>query len=350
MSNVVHMPQQSKVHDEAGDWLSKLDRGISGVEEQSFQAWICADQAHYDTFMSMSKIWDGMDDLSRLSDIFPDELKQSTPHWGQRFAIASCAIFALVLINVFVGYDSKMFNTNAANYYETIVGEQSTIYLDDGTKLVLNTNSAAKVSYSVNHRLISLERGEIHVDVAHDKTRPLSVKAGDKIVQAVGTAFNIELFEDRRFELIVTDGSVRISDRASFERLLNTDTPDSQVHGRIPEGALSVSKGESLVVGHVEQAHITPIKIEAVEIEENLSWRSGNLIFDGQRLGEAIKEISRYTSVEFKFSDNEIKNVKIAGLFKTGDVNGLLIALDSAFDISSTRTAREEVMLHWKEP
>ena len=84
--------------------------------------------------------------------------------------------------------------------YETAIGEQSTVHLTDGTQLVLNTNSLVEVHYTNRDRLIRLERGEIHVQVAHDKARSLSVIAGDTIVRAVGTAFSLEIASNHKLD------------------------------------------------------------------------------------------------------------------------------------------------------
>ena len=70
------------------------------------------------------------------------------------------------------------------------------------------------------------------------------------------------------------------------------------------------------------------------EIEVYLSWRDGNLIFDGESLGDAISEISRYTTVKIVFVDEDLQRIRIAGLFKTGDVSGFLSSLRANFDIA----------------
>src|SRR5690606_10071918 len=104
---------------------------------------------------------------------------------------------------------------------------------------------------------------------------------------------------------------------------------------RITDASLAVIKGETVLLGE----KISPVeKIAEADIEAELSWRQGNLVFRGETLDEAIAEISRYTSVEFNFSDNEIRDIRIAGLFKAGDIQGLLTALDKNFGISSSRT------------
>ena len=358
MANVVYIPDQEKVHNEAGDWIAKFDSGLSVAEQAEFQRWVCESQMHYDVFMSMAQVWDGMDDLSRLSDLFPEETLDSKSHLFKPVAVAASLLLAAVVGAFFVINGGKLNqDIELVNRYETSIGEHSTVNLTDGSKLVLNTNTLVLVDYIDEYRLITLERGEINIDVAHDEERPLSVKAGDRVVQAVGTAFNIELYDNNRFELIVTDGKVRVDDRTHFETLLEqqrlaqvnaTRLESRNKRGpgaKADETTVFVSQGEKMVVGEdVAQ----PSKIEEQEIAVNLSWREGNLVFDGQPLGEAIKEIERYTAIEFQFEHEDIKDVRIAGLFKAGDVSGLLIALDTTFDISSKKVNKETISLFRK--
>ena len=73
--------------------------------------------------------------------------------------------------------------------------------------------------------------------------------------------------------------------------------------------------------------------LEPEEIEVQLSWRSGNLIFRGESLATAVYEVGRYTSVEFVIKMRNCDGVRVAGLFKTGDVSGFLSSLEANFDI-----------------
>jgi len=348
MSNVVKLPEQEKRYDEASDWIVIFDRGITADEKCEFQRWLHRDSKNHDVFMSMAQLWDGMDELSRLSDLFPDESTAYYKSVGSKLATAASLLLAVCVISLYVGKSS--FTPVVTKTYETSIGEHSTVNLPDGSKVVLNTNSLVTVNYNDSHRLVTLMRGEIHIDVAHDKSRPLSVKAGDKVIQAVGTAFNIELHRNNSFELIVTDGEVRVGDRSVFENQIANRNSKRIVDGeplrkivRLPLESMSIAKGEKVVVGAEEEV---PTKIKDGDIQASLSWRQGNLVFTGQYLEEAIQEISRYTSVEFHFADEEIKRVRIAGLFKAGDVNGLLSALSETFNISSKKTAKEKINLY----
>jgi transmembrane sensor len=359
MTKIIPMPDQTKHHVEASQWLSSIDAGLDETEKHEFQAWLTSNVKNRDAFQYLAHLWDDMDDLSRLADIFPDDGQVERKHSGASWSIAASIAVVLISITLYVG-KGYMHQGDLVKSYETSIGEHSSVNLPDGSVLVLNTNSLAKVSYKDAYRLITLERGEINIDVAHDESRPLSVKAGDNVVQAVGTAFNIELLADSKFELIVTDGQVRVGDRKNFEVTLariprgpNSAklTKRGNVPVRLDEDSLSISKGERIVISAqnlkgVENFPTAPSKIAEFEIQAALSWRQGNLTFIGESLENAISEISRYTSVKFEFDSEELKNVRIAGMFKSGDVNGLLLALEDSFNISSQKLDEEKYRLY----
>jgi transmembrane sensor len=85
------------------------------------------------------------------------------------------------------------------------------------------------------------------------------------------------------------------------------------------------------------------------EITSKLSWRKGNLIFRGDSLADAIKEISRYTDISFELADDEaLKAVKVAGMFKTSDINGLLSVLEKSFNIEHKKINEHKILLSFK--
>ena len=110
----------------------------------------------------------------------------------------------------------------------------------------------------------------------------------------------------------------------------------------LASSSVTVAAGEQLILGTPE-ADITEVSPE--EIEVKLSWRQGNLIFRGESLEDAVAEIGRYTTVEFVILDDDLRKVRIAGLFRAGDVDGLLATLRENFNISYQRTGDGKILL-----
>ena len=350
MSNVIPLESQEARFDEASLWIAKLDNDLSASDKLAFQQWVTRDEENHRVLMKMAEVWDKMDDLARLSDLFPknqngnQESRFSMPALGS-FVAAAAAVVVITLLSVqgMLGTTTGGLESNAApqvaglveRVYETAIGERSTITLSDGSLLTLNPNSAVKVDYPDKYRLLKLERGEIHIQVAHSRKRPLSVWANNQLVQAVGTAFNVEINSEQNIELVVTEGKVLVA------------VHQPQNGGRVVppvlgSDALAVSRGEQVLLGAGDES---VSRIEAEDINVKLSWREGDLIFQGESLMEAMTEINRYTQVEFVIVDEELKRVRSAGLFRAGDVDGLVSALRKNFNITSRRTGDGKVLL-----
>lgn len=335
MSNVHTLPVSTKTYDEASNWIARMDSGLSSEEEEVLRRWLAASRQNKELLLEMAALWDKMSVLSRLSEICPHPVDRPA-----KLPWIALAASLLIIVSVGIWGGTYYFahepsvdqqvglaiDVDNVAVYETAIGEQSKINLPDGTELVLNTNTLVRASYTDEFRLLTLERGEIHVLVAHDKERPLSVIAGNKIVQAVGTAFNIEINSNYEIELLVTAGRVRVG---VYEPIL--EEADQIIPPVLPESSTLVSAGEETILESPEDQLET---VDTEEIAVKLSWREGNLVFRGESLEEAVTEIGRYTAVEFIILDEKSRNVRVAGLFKAGDVNGLLAALEENFNVT----------------
>ena len=341
MSKIYELPNVERISDEASLWLSRLDRGLSAREEKEFQRWMVRDKRHRDTLFHMATYWDKMDSLSRLSDLFPPAAPKSRftlAHAAGLAVLAAGFILSWVLLQAPAGSSSQQV-ASAAGSYETAIGKSALVELPDSSKAMLNTGTLIRTRYSDTRRYIVLERGEAHFTVAKDADRPFIVHAGGKVIQAVGTAFNVKLQSDNQVALVVTEGRVAIGDNPNP---FAADENMEAVPILLSENAATVSQGEAatLDVGAIHIEKMAPEKIVT-----NLSWQDGNIVFEGETLEEAIDEISRYTTVEFEIIDDRIRGVRVAGVFKSGDINGLLMTLYENFDIPSLRVGEGRIQL-----
>lgn len=334
MSDIREFSRHDRRYDEASKWLARLDNNPTAADRNSLQAWMSADTENQQVLLEMARLWDKMAVLSRLSDLFPNRAPEASGVPGFLLATAATIVVAvtagvwLIVANeVDSAPESPVAEISPVSdtVHATSIGEQSTVDLPDGTQVVLNTSSRIAVRYSDAHRMLVLERGEIHVEVAEDRTRPMSVVVGNNIVRAVSTAFSLEFTGDQRIELVVTKGDVMVGAHDSAL----VDGPAGAAAVLAPD-AVTVAAGESIILGTSDREIVA---ISPEEIEVRLSWRNGNLIFAGEPLEEAVREIGRYTTVEFVILDDAIKSVQIAGEFKAGDVDGLLATLREDFDI-----------------
>jgi len=343
VSNVVKLSTSEERLDAASRWVMRMDKGLSSVEQDALRAWMAAHPKNAEVLLSMTKNWDEMDDLSRLAELFPSVSMQAQPErmwvWAAGVATVVVAMTAAALwspLRNAINPDEPVIVAAATDTYETAIGEQSTAILSDGTVIVLNTNSRLRIVYSDQARVLRLERGEVHVEVAQDVSRPFSVLAGDRILQAVGTAFSVEITQDQRIELIVTEGRVVVGIQAAGVQPNVVPRILAQLSNN------TVTAGEEIVLGAAQEV-VTPVSAE--EIEVKLSWREGRLIFRGELLEVALAEVERYTTVQFVFLEPDLKTRTVTGRFRAGDVDGLLVALRTNFNIVAERSQDGRVLL-----
>lgn len=343
--NVVPLKSDERVLDEASMWLVKLENGLDANQTNALKAWL-ATPLHQDTFLEMAALWDKMSVLNELADIVPHAPEPRTEQathsansrWKRPLAMAASLLLVGVLsfqgFGFFSSQPQRSEIAQVARYSlqaSTKPGEHKNIRLEDGSTLWLNTNSQVNIAFTDTSRTIELLRGELHIEVAKDKQRPLSVLAAGKAIQAVGTAFNVQ-YHRGDLELVVTEGVVEVAsytmNQAFGKGLLapvikSTSNPITLVQGQ-----------KSLL--SLPNSNVEPISLE--EIANNLSWREGKIVFRGETLVDVIEEVSRYTDKTVVLGDTSLANLQVAGLFNTNDVDALIATLADNLQISTDYT------------
>ncbi|WP_414830248.1 FecR family protein [Alteromonas sp. H39] len=335
MSNIRQFSSREDIQEQACLWISRLDRGLAESEKAELNAWLRDSNAHREAFMEYASLWDDMSVLNELSGLFPR--KQAKQEAGRvkrlvnqaRWSVAAGFLLMAIAAGVIVErtwFTAPVEVASASQKVVTGIGEQKSLTLADGSVVHLNTNSTVTVTLSEEAREIVLLKGEAHFTVAHDKSRPFIVTAGNNTVTAVGTAFNMQYVNDNAFELVVTEGRVLVKDRFAVSRNTQSLFAIEPVSG---EGLLMFSGEKATIRGDVEDKE----NLSQNDIEDDLAWQKGMIVFKGEPLEEALAEIGRYTQLRFSISDEGLKQRRVAGYFKVGDIDGLLNALKNSFNI-----------------
>jgi len=319
---------------EASLWIVKMDRGLSAEEDGDLREWLSLSAKHQRYFLHYAEAWGKTEVLSSLAGLLP--LERTGPSrnvgrglWGAGLGLVTASLIMFLMLPFDLAPSDRL-NPPVLSY-QTAVGGMSRVVLNDGSVLTLNTSTQVDVIMGPQLRHLFLNSGEIHLNVAKDPSRPLQVRVGDTVFEAVGTQFNIKIDKTQHVELLVTEGLVRVGiapkEALSLKSMADKKSPDLL----LGQGGKVTIKGLQRVVETLPDR----------DIEVELSWQKGNLIFRGEPLSEAIAEISRYTSVEFVFVDDELKTIQVAGLFKSGDISGFLAALEANFDIQYERLGNQ---------
>ena len=109
----------------------------------------------------------------------------------------------------------------------------------------------------------------------------------------------------------------------------------------IDEGLLVFSGEKALVKTNISDRQ----SVTSEYMDDDLAWQKGMLVFKGETLDTVLDEITRYTPVRFQITDESLKNKRVAGYFKVGDIDALLNALESSFSIKNERVTEYTILL-----
>lgn len=347
MSNIRQFSSREDIQEQACLWISRLDRGLSEKEKTELNAWLRDSNSHREALMEYASLWDDMSALNELSGLFPrKQVKQDSGRVKRlvnqaRWSVAAGFLLMAIAAGVIVErtwFSAPVEVASTSQKVVTGIGEQKSLTLTDGSVVHLNTNSIVTVTLSEETREIVLLKGEAHFTVAHDKTRPFIVTAGNNTVTAVGTAFNMQYVNDNAFELVVTEGRVLVKDRFAMTTNKQSLFNSEPVSG---EGLLMFSGEKATIRGDVEDKE----NLSQDDIEDDLAWQKGMIVFKGEPLEQALAEIGRYTQLRFSISDERLRQRRVAGYFKVGDIDGLLNALKNSFNIEHTKLNETTIAL-----
>ncbi len=349
--NIVEFPNLKAIEEEAALWIARLDGrdSLPASEAAALKDWIAQSAQHRHALERMSQLWGGLaclDDLNYLDDASiagqslnsgtgqnPASLGQKRAKWWTGAAVAASLMVA-VAGSFFLNFESQ--RDLQTGHFATAIGEQETVLLSDGSKIILNTNSEVTVDLDDNHRSINLLRGEAHFDVASDADRPFLVYANDGIVKAVGTAFTVHL-RKTSVEVTVSEGVVALISRAQTSAGDSVSTPIEDI---APLAALTV--GQSAVFAETVES-LTRMSGEA--LDRKLLWRGGFIAFAGEPLSTVVADVSRYTDITIEIEDPELENLPIGGYFKAGEVEDMFDSLEASFGIAVERVSPTRVKL-----
>lgn len=277
-----------EVKAEAAAWLARLradDR--SEADLRAFQAWQTADPSHAMAFEAMTQTWEATGGVTRATR----ELLEREPQ-GQR-GVSRRAVMAGLGTLVVAGGSLFAFREANAGVYETDIGEQKHLVLDDGTQVFLDTDTRIKVSFSAASRLVDLQRGRANFRVAPDAVRNFVVEAAKQRIVTQRTNFDVRR-DGERVSVVLIQGS------ASVE---GANVPTK-----------TIKSGERLIAAAnrseaVDQPNMTQV----------LAWQTGQAIFDNQTLAEAVAEMNRYSTVKLKIADRNIGQLHLSGVYRVGD-------------------------------
>jgi len=132
------------------------------------------------------------------------------------------------------------------------------------------------------------------------------VTAGDHKVIAIGTSFNMDLFGP---SLLVTliEGHVVVASTVGT----------AQIESVAPQ--IDLDAGEQVVFSPK-----APPNVAHVNLVQTTAWENGEVVFENDTLGTVVTRINRYARHGAVIADPETSQLRISGVFHTGDIDGFV--------------------------
>lgn len=176
--------------------------------------------------------------------------------------------------------DNIITTANAYNSVVTPNGSEYRISLPDGSKARLNAASSLTypVHFSDEERRVKMT-GEVYFEIAkaeslrNKKHIPFIVETDKQEVHVLGTHFNVNAYTDEpAIRTTLVEGSVRVT---------------------------SSESGQSVLLKPGQQATLTDrLKIEEADIQQQLAWKNGDFIFQGETLDDILRKVARWYDVD----------------------------------------------------
>lgn len=316
-------PDMETVQQQAERWFARLrSEGCSATEHRDFDAWLAADAAHASAYAQTERLWNelgGLSDdveLKRARHAARRAAQSSLSRTARRRRLAIAASFAGVLIVAMSFW--LLGDHSATQRYTTAHGEQRSVMLADGSRVVLNTDTVLDVRLGARVRSVHLMQGEALFEVVHDAAHPFVVHANGNVISDLGTRFDVN-DSGQQTTVTVLEGSVNVERGRHTARL---------------------NRGQQLVAGNGiwRQA--------AADLTTTAGWSRGQLVFSATPLAQAIADANRYAQEQLIIADPQLEPIKVSGEFRIGNTQAFLRALESAFPVRVEQSGKTIRLYH----
>lgn len=306
----------AKIEADAADWLtSQRDSGNWIQSDQAaFEAWLSQSSLHEVAFLRLEAAWARAD---RLAALTRDGMSSKPALKSNLWRPLAFGLSGAVAIAAFFSGSAEYFSKPDLQTYITPVGGQEKIILSDGSQIELNTDTRLRANFSKDESKVWLEKGEAYFEIKHNPARKFVVMVNGNRVADLGTKFRV-LSENGHTEVALLEGQVSI------------DSPGSSEGSR----PIVLKPGEVAVAG---KQSFRVISANRKQLADELGWRRGVVVFESVTLAQAADQLNRYNRKQLVIADPVTASRKVAGTFRTNDVEGFT---ELAQDVLKLRVRR----------
>ena len=190
----------------ATDWFARRRSGeMTAADAQALEAWLAADPVHAEAYQAAERMWldTGLDAIREHPRILALRERGLNRTRRRRWMVAIPAVAACLAVIVAAPSmlgpglrTPELFAPSIQQEFRTSVGQRTTVKLPDGTAVTLDTDTVLRTRETETRRMVWLDKGQAFFRVHKDPSRPFIVAAGDHLVRAIGTAFDVRVDAD----------------------------------------------------------------------------------------------------------------------------------------------------------
>jgi transmembrane sensor len=293
------------------DWIREKDN------EETFSQWLMEYETKSPQFVPDQDA--AIKSLLHRLETEPVEesFKTSVGHVRPNFFLARSNSFWLMAASVtfVVGFGWWFREPLQYKTYQTAYGQTTDVYLEDGSRVALNSNSKLKIprlGFDDEVRNVILE-GEAEFAVSHtiDDKRFVVKTSDDFQVEVLGTTFSV-FARPRGTKVALKSGSVRIDYSQNNERKeVMMEPGDMAVVD--PAGAVQLAKKQ--------------------DTNTFATWKEQRYVFNSTSVRDILAMIDENFGQKVKLSHAEIAERTITGNFKTKNADELLKTVSEVLDM-----------------
>ena len=294
-------------------WTRRHSGTWRDSDETELQRWLAISGEHREAYEKVARAWNLAGSLQTTAPATSATTRGSPV---KRAALAAAIVLLTVAVGVPLWRTGYRWWNGTEVQLATIKGQPRSFALDDGTTVMLDADSQVTANIGARRRRVALNHGEALFNVKHDAARPFEVVTPAGRVQDLGTQFDIEDLES----------STRVS----------------VIEGRV--GVLT-PKGQALLVagqrgGYDNSGNLLPTR----SFKPGASrWSDGQRHFDHELLIDVLERVARYHAVKFVFTDPRLRDLRVSGTFRIGDLALFLRTLAAALPIESRYRDPEQI-------
>lgn len=205
----------------------------------------------------------------------------------------------------------------------TAKGEKKEIFLEDGSVIVLNSNSSLTYPEDFEStRNIQLV-GQAYFKVFRDVKRPFIVQTHDVKVRVLGTSFDVNSYNHRNTKVSVITGKVEVASPT----------------------------GKKVQITKNQQADLiknSDLVISTENSDDKIAWISNTIILKNTKLSETVKIIENWYNVAITIEDQELNDLTISGKFKDEKLENVLESIAYLKQLKINYTTKNQISIRKK--